>query len=81
MELPEEYRGIEFIRISSLPSELKEVFQTTFDRTKIIKILREKEVLVDCILYKDFLRWREERSLQPEVTPRVADQKVTVVVR
>lgn len=64
--LPEVYRGIEFIRIASLPADLKAGFQATFDRSKITKILREKELLVDCILYSDFIRWQDEQAVFSE---------------
>jgi hypothetical protein len=67
MITPEVYRGIEFIRIGTLPADVKAGLQATFDRSKITKILRDKELLVDCILYADFVRWREEQSFYPQV--------------
>lgn len=55
--LPEVYRGIEYIRISSLSQEEKEMIWSTFPQDKIIKIVRDKAVLNDCILYHDFVAW------------------------
>ncbi len=55
--LPEVYRGIEYIRISSLSKEEKEMIWSTFPQEKIIKILKDKDLLNDCILYPDFVAW------------------------
>lgn len=78
---PEEYRGIEFIRIASLPVEVKQSFQATFDRSKIIKILRDKELLVDCVLYTDFLNWQNERAPRKEMAQSLTEKKISVHVR
>lgn len=56
------YKGIEFVRISNLPSEEREKIFQTLERDKIIKILREKELLNDCIQVSDYKAWR---SVQP----------------
>lgn len=58
--LSEVYKGIEYVRISSLQSEEKNIIWQTLDREKIIKILRDNELLNDCIQYQDYLSWREE---------------------
>ncbi|HBK87823.1 MAG: hypothetical protein U0289_01105 [Cyclobacteriaceae bacterium] len=55
--LPEIYRGIEYIRISSLPKEQKEMIWSTFPHDKIIKIVKDQALLNDCILYHDFVAW------------------------
>jgi hypothetical protein len=64
---PELYRGIEYIRISSLSKEQKEMIWSSFPQDKIIKIARDKAVLNDCILYHDFMAWSS--SLQTAKTP------------
>ncbi len=81
MLLPEEYRGIEFIRIASLPAETKENFQASFDRSKIIKILRDKELLVDCVLYTDFLRWQTEKTPHTEAAKPNSETRISIPVR
>ena len=43
------YKGIDFVRIAALPEDQKLKIRNSFDNKKIIKILREKELLNDCI--------------------------------
>lgn len=52
----EAYRGIDFVRISSLPLDQKTKILST-EKEKIIKIFRGSELLNDCILYEDYLVW------------------------
>jgi len=54
---PEVYRGIEYVRISSLSKEEKEMIWSTFPQDKIIKIVKDQALLNDCILYHDFVAW------------------------
>jgi hypothetical protein len=61
----ENYRGIEFIRISSLPDSMRNAFCQSFDKDKIIKILTGNSLLHDCILYTDYVEW-SKKSLEPE---------------
>jgi hypothetical protein len=51
------YKGIDFIRIATLPDDQKLKIRNSFDNNKIIKILREKELLNDCIQYSDYNEW------------------------
>ncbi len=51
------YKGIDFIRIAALPEDQKQKIRNSFDNKKIIKILREKELLNDCIQYTDYNEW------------------------
>jgi len=53
----EVYKGIEFVRISSLPEDQKVAIWSSFDREKIIKILKVDALMNDCILYRDYLDW------------------------
>lgn len=53
----ENYKGIEFVRVSSLPEDQKDHFCGSFNAQKIIKILRGKELLNDCIRYSDYKDW------------------------
>lgn len=56
----EVYKGIEFIRISNLPAEQRTQIRATIDRSKIIKILKGKELLSDCIQVNDYTLWMKE---------------------
>lgn len=58
----ETYKGIEFIRISALPEEERVLIRKTLDEAKIIKILREKELLTDCIQVSDYSEWKGARK-------------------
>jgi len=63
----EVYKGIEFVRISSLDAKEKMSIWQTIERDKIIKILRENELLNDCIQYQDYISWSkkyQEQSLE-----------------
>jgi len=62
----ENYKGIEFVRISSMPEEQQALVRTTFDRSKIIKILRDKELLSDCIQASDYQMWLGTATISPE---------------
>jgi hypothetical protein len=53
----EDYKGIEFIRISALPGDQKSKITQTINSQQIIKILKEKELLNDCIQYTDYSAW------------------------
>ncbi len=53
----ENFKGINFVRISQLPKVQKELIATTLPPDKIIKILKENEILADCIQYKHYEAW------------------------
>lgn len=56
----ESYKGIEFVRISNLPEDQKNQITRTIDRSKIIKILRGKELLSDCVQVNDYALWMRD---------------------
>ncbi len=55
--LAENFKGIEFIRISKLPEEQKKQITQSLPSDQIIKILRENELLVDCVQFKHYQQW------------------------
>jgi hypothetical protein len=55
---PEVFGGIEFVRIAHLPFEERELLFRTFQRDYIIKILRNNELLNDCIQLVHYKTWR-----------------------
>ncbi len=69
----ENYKGIEFVRISSLPEDQKQVFWDSFDRHKIIKILRNQELLNDCIQYNDYQEWFKQVTTSETITLKQQD--------
>ncbi len=56
----ETYKGIDFVRISNLPEEQQHQITRTIERHKIIKILRGKELLHDCVQVNDYAKWMKE---------------------
>jgi hypothetical protein len=51
------YKGIEFVRLSSMSKSDQELFQKTFNPHLYIKILMDEEIVHDCIQYKDYISW------------------------
>lgn len=51
------YKGIEFVRIADMPQDQQDKIFKTLDQSRIIKILRDKELLNDCILVDDYNNW------------------------
>lgn len=58
------YRGIEFIRISSLPDDERKLFWKSFEQEKVIKILKHDALLNDCVLLQDYLNWTKRNLIQ-----------------
>lgn len=54
------YKGIEFVRISNLPVEQKELISNSTLSRKVIKIMKDETVLHDCLQYRDYLEWYEK---------------------
>lgn len=55
--LPENYKGIEFVRISALPEDQKKNIWNSIDRDKVIKILKDDCLLNDCVQFQDYKIW------------------------
>lgn len=58
----ENFKGIEFVRISSLPEDQKEKIWNSFHHDKIIKIVKDTYLMNDCILYDDYLTWLKQQN-------------------
>lgn len=54
---PEHFKGISFVRISTLPAEQRLRIRESFDRQLIVKIIRDNSLINDCIVYTDYLSW------------------------
>ena len=81
--MAENFKGIEFVRISSLPQEQKEKIWQSFQQDKIIKIVRDQALMNDCILYEDYLSWLNQHqnpaaksSPSPASSPQAAFAKL-----
>ena len=54
---PEHYKGLVYVRISSLPPEQQNQIRDSYSQEKIIKILKNDSLINDCILYDDYVIW------------------------
>jgi len=73
----ENYKGIEFVRISTLPEDQRKMISTSPFQHKVIKILRDKELLDDCLSYDHYIEWYNQsyktvstNSPQPAERPK-----------
>jgi len=55
----EDYKGIEYIRISSLPGDQKKYIYKSLNHKLIINILKENSLMNDCLQYQHYLTWYE----------------------
>ncbi len=53
------YKGIQYVQISSLPVEQKKMILTSINQKLIITILKKAELLHDCLQYQHYLAWYE----------------------
>ena len=76
----EEFKGIEFVRISSLPEEQKKKIWQTLQHDKIIKIVKEQALMNDCILYQDYVSWlhQQQNSIVKSSSPSSSSQPTFV---
>ena len=70
---PEQYKGISYVRISTLPIEQRAKIRHSYKREAIIKILKDNALINDCIIYDDYVQWyNAERKNRGEIiTPHV----------
>ncbi len=75
----ENYKGIEFVRISTLPEDQKQLIWISLKRDKIIKILKKDCLLNDCIQISDYEKWYTENYLTEVIKiSALAPQKQTL---
>ena len=53
----ENYKGIEYVQISSLPVDQKKIIWETINRKMVILILKDELLLNDCLQYRDYTNW------------------------
>jgi len=51
------YKGIEYIRLSSLPQPHAEALKKTLNHQTLIKVLHDDVVIADCVLYHAYEAW------------------------
>lgn len=65
----EKFKGIEYVRISNLPTDQKEKIKSSLSTDCIIKILKEGNLLDDCIQYADYQSWFDQYMAGPVYKP------------
>ena len=55
----ENYKGIEYVRISSLPNGQKNCIYGSLNHKLIINILKNDSVMNDCLQYQHYIIWYE----------------------
>jgi hypothetical protein len=53
------YKGIEYVQLSELPQEQREMLASTLNKSLVIKILVSGKILNDCIQFRDYITWFE----------------------
>ena len=76
----ENFKGIEFVRISSLPKDQQENVWQSFQRDKIIKILKDQALMNDCILYRDYAAWQSKQTPSPAPIVGSAPRSITAPI-
>ena len=71
MEQARTYKGIEFIRISELPQDQQEQIRNIVSTDLVIKIKTDSELMSDCIVYNDYVKWYS--SIYTKMSPAAED--------
>jgi len=72
----ENYKGIEFIRISHLPEDQRQLIRASLKRDKIINILKNDCLLSDCVQVRDYEAWYTENYFLKPETAATSQQPV-----
>lgn len=62
------YKGIKYIRLSTLPAEQAKALVQTLNQRTLIKILKDDIILEDCVLYTAYMQWYESLSTKVVTT-------------
>jgi hypothetical protein len=54
---PSIYKGIAFVRVAELPKAQQELIVRSPVRNSLIKILKDKTLMVDCLPYAEYESW------------------------
>ena len=53
------YKGIEYIQVSTLPADQREMLLKTINKGLLIKILVDGKLVSNCLQFKDYEAWFE----------------------
>ena len=77
------FKGIEYIQISDLPLEQREILSNSINKSIVIKILVSGKILADCIQFKDYAAWFEnvfKRQESKEIFQNSMEDSLTELV-
>jgi len=57
--ISENYKGIEYVRISNLPGDQKNLVYKSLNHNLIINILKDNSLMNDCLQYQHYITWYE----------------------
>ena len=72
---PENFKGITFIQVSSLPEDQKDAIRKLLPRSKFIKILKDGTLLSDCVQFEDYKTWYAQFKSQLDLSSRAPIEK------
>jgi hypothetical protein len=72
------YKGIEFVRLSSLNKEQAASIGESAFAKKTIKILCDNELLSDCLPYSYYLEWYHQFLKEGDFAPGVTTLKLAL---
>ena len=79
---PEQYKGISYVRISSLPVDQRAKIRHSYQREAIIKILKDNTLINDCIIYDDYVNWyNSEKKSRGEIITGHAPLKSLALIK
>lgn len=75
------YKGIEYIQIGDLPLKDQLAIREWLTLDKIIKIQTDRELLTECIQYKDYKYWFENILIAEESSEMVVKPNSTSAIK
>jgi hypothetical protein len=55
------FKGIEYVQLSELPQNQREILTQTINQDLFIKLLVDGKIVSGCIQYKDYSKWYVEQ--------------------
>jgi hypothetical protein len=75
----ENYKGIEFVQISSLPLNQKNEILKSLGERLIIKILKKDDLLKDCVQFQHYDYWYENIFKKDSAVEKIAETKLATI--
>lgn len=79
MSQKEVYKGIEFVRLESLPADEREAFRDWLRSESVIKIMIGNAVVDNCVQYVLYESWHNVHSRKAQVAEEISNLRSGVV--